>query len=88
MIATVRAVVVVFAALTVIYVIVSLYSRARRRARLERQWNMDIRTGDREAFVREGMKKYDASLRKKLILGVYILPVATVGLVIYITNFM
>lgn len=88
MIATLRATVLVFVILTVIYVVLSFYSRAVRRAKLERQWKTDIKAGDRDVFVREGMKKYDTSLRKKLILGVYLLPATFVGFLIYVTNFM
>jgi hypothetical protein len=58
-----------------------------RRAKLEREWDEEIRTGDREAFVEDGMRDYDGSLRKKLILGVYIVPVTLVIVIIYLTNF-
>ena len=41
----------------------------------------------REAYVRHGLKDYDGSLRRKLILGVYVVPMALVGLIIYLVNF-
>ena len=44
-------------------------------------------TGDRDAFIDAGLKEYDGSLRRKLILGVYIIPVSLVILIIYLTNF-
>jgi hypothetical protein len=77
-----------FVILTVIYVAVSLYSRSMRRAKLEREWDEEIRDGDRDGFVREGLEHYDRSLRRKLILGVYVVPVLIVGTIIYITNYL
>lgn len=73
--------------LTVIYFSLSLYSRRVRRDKLEREWDEEIGTGDREAFVRAGLKQYDGSLRRKLILGVYIVPLSLMMLIIYLTNF-
>lgn len=73
--------------LTVIYISLSLYSRSVRRGKLEREWDEEIGTGDREAFVREGLKDYDGSLRRKLILGVYVVPLTLMIVIIYLTNF-
>jgi len=77
-----------FVILTVIYIAVSLYSRSVRRAKLEREWDEEIGHGDRDDFVREGLEHYDRSLRRKLILGVYIVPALIVGTIIYITNYL
>lgn len=82
-----RLIVVGFLVLTVIYVSLSFYSRAVRRAKLRRKWEEDIRRGDREAFVRRGLQIYDRSLRRKLLWGVYIVPVVGIALVIYLVNF-
>lgn len=83
----IRLFVVAFVVLTVIYVSISLYSRAVRREKLEREWDEEIREGDREAFVKEGLADYDGSLRRRLILAVYIIPVAIVGTIIYLVNY-
>ena len=76
-----------FLVLTVVYVSLSLYSRSVRRGKLEREWDEEIQTGDREAFIEDGMRDYDGSLRKKLILGVYIVPITLMVIIIYLTNF-
>lgn len=76
-----------FVVLTVIYVSLSLYSRRVRRDKLEQEWDEQIGTGNREAFVRAGLKEYDGSLRRKLILGVYIVPLTLMIVIIYLTNF-
>lgn len=87
MYALLQLVVVGFVVLSVLYVGVSLYSRAVRRDKLEREWDEEIRTGDRGAFVEEGLRRYDSSLRRKLILGIYVVPVCLVVLIIYLVNF-
>ncbi|MFD0978834.1 hypothetical protein [Tropicimonas aquimaris] len=78
---------ILFVALTVVYVSLSLYSRSVRREKLEREWDEEIGEGDREAFVRDGLEAYDSSLRRKLILGVYIVPILLIGTIIYFTNY-
>ncbi|SDI33288.1 hypothetical protein [Lutimaribacter saemankumensis] len=87
MLALARLLIIGFIVLTVIYVSLSLYSRSVRRGKLAREWDEEIRTGDREAFIDEGLKDYDHSLRRKLILGVYIVPITIVAIIIYLTNF-
>lgn len=86
-VALARLIVVGFLVLTVIYLSLSFYSRAVRRAKLRRKWEEDIRRGDREEYVRRGLKIYDRSLRRKLLWGVYIVPVVTIAVVIYLVNF-
>lgn len=87
MIALVRFLLLGLVVLTVVYVSVSLYSRAARREKLEREWDEEGREGDRDAFIREGLKTYDSSLRRKLILGVYVIPMIVVGTIVYIVNY-
>ena len=76
-----------FIVLTVVYFALSLYSRSVRRGKLRRKWRDGPRLVDRDTFVRRGLQRYDRSIRRKLILGVYIVPVALIGLIIYLTNF-
>ena len=76
------------AVLTAIYVILSIWSRSVRREKLEEEWDGEIRTGDRDAFIEEGLRAYDRSLRRKLILGVYVIPVLFVIGMIYLMNYM
>ncbi|NBR91017.1 MAG: hypothetical protein EBS68_14105 [Rhodobacteraceae bacterium] len=87
MIALVRLVVFGFLFLSVVYLGISIYSRSVRRGKLKLQWDEEKREGDRSAFIREGMEAYERSLRHKLILLVYIIPVIVIGTIIYITNY-
>jgi hypothetical protein len=74
--------------LTVLYLILSIWSRSVRREKLEEEWDAEIRTGDRDAFIEEGLRDYDRSLRRKLILGIYVIPVLFVLGMIYVMNYM
>lgn len=88
MIAFIRVFAIAFVVLTVIYVCLSFYSRAVRREKLEAQWDEESREGDKRAFVRAGLKEYDGSLRRRLILGVYVIPVVIVSTIVYVVNYM
>lgn len=74
--------------LTVIFVGLSFYSRRVRRGKLIAHWDKKNLSGNREAFVQLGLRKYDGSIRRRLIWGVYLVPLALIALVVYVTNFM
>ena len=77
-----------FVFLTIVYVCLSLYSRAVRKGKLEEQWFQEGQPGDKESFVKEGLEDYSNSLRRKLLLGVYILPFTAVAVIIYVQNWL
>lgn len=87
MVALARMLFIGFVVLTIIYVCLSFYSRAVRRGKLEAEWDGAKGPGARDSFVRAGLDDYDSSLRRKLILGVYVIPSIAIGLIIYFTNF-
>ncbi|KZY29611.1 hypothetical protein A3731_26280 [Roseovarius sp. HI0049] len=87
MAALAKLVVIGFIVLTVIYLCLSLYSRSVRKGKLAEWWEDEGRPGDREAYIEAGLKEYEGSLRRKLIWGVYIVPVVVISAVIYFTNF-
>lgn len=87
MAALVRLMVVGFIVLSVIYVCLSLYSRAVRKGKLRAEWYEGPQEQSLDEFMDEGLEEYDKSLRRKLILGVYVIPVILVSVVIYLTNF-
>ena len=82
-----RLLVIGFLVLSVVYICLSLYSRAVRREKLEKEWDEEIQQGDRDTFVQAGLRDYDGSLRRKLILGGYIVPLTVISVIIYFTNF-
>ena len=83
----IRLAVIGFIVLTVIYGAVSIYSRSVRRRKLIAEWEAERPTEDRDSFVARHLEDYDHSLRRKLILGVYVVPVCIVVAIIYVTNF-
>lgn len=83
----IRLIVIGFVVLTAVYLSVSLYSRSVRRERLERKWVAHGRRGDREEFVRRGLRRYDKSVRRRLILLVYVIPVIVASAIVYVVNF-
>jgi Ca2+/Na+ antiporter len=88
MAAFLRLVVFGFLTLTVIYVIVLVWSRATQRRKLEKDWTDNGQPGDKDTYIETGMAQYEHSLRRKLILLIYVVPVVVVGTIIYVTNFM
>jgi len=89
--AFVRLVVLGFIVLSMVYFLVSIYSRSVRREKLEDRWrqeNPDTKDeAARNVFVEQGMSEYNAGIRPKLILLVYVIPVFSVGLVHYLTTY-
>jgi hypothetical protein len=86
MIGFLRLFVVGFVLLTILYVVIALYARSVRREALEEEWERAGRTGDRDAFVAEGMARYAVSLRRKLIWLVYVVPVVAALVTFYVVN--
>jgi len=87
----IRLFIIVMVISTILFVAISIYSRAVRRQKLERQWRAELRVGDRDAWLNEELEIYDRSLKRRLILLVYVLPLAFVGFIgimLYVQNFM
>jgi hypothetical protein len=87
MLGFVRLLIVGFLALTVVYVCLSLYSRAVRRSELKRKWHAGPQRVDREKYIQRGLERYDSSIRRRLLLGVYVVPIVVVAVIVYLTNF-
>lgn len=80
-----------FIAMTVVYFLVSIYSRSIRREKLEDRWAQDNPDNPdetaREAFVEAGMTIYNAGIRPKLILLVYVVPTVLVAVIHVLTTY-
>jgi Ca2+/Na+ antiporter len=91
MIGLLRAAVLAFVLLSVVYIIVSIYSRSVRREKLEKDWDSDpdklgAESSERDAYIKAGLNAYRHSLRRKLIVLVYIIPMAVVLATSYAVN--
>ncbi|MGL5011703.1 MAG: hypothetical protein ACRC6I_17650 [Paracoccaceae bacterium] len=86
MIGIVRLVVFGFIALSIVYLLVTIYARSVHREGLEKEFDAGGIEGSRDAYIDAGMAEYKNSLRRKLLLLVYIIPMVVVGLTIYFVN--
>ncbi|MDP2739746.1 MAG: hypothetical protein Q8O82_13860 [Pseudorhodobacter sp.] len=87
MIGIIEALVLGYIALTVVYLLVSVYSRSVRREKLENRFDAGGVEGDRDAYIEKGVEAYERSLRKRLIWLVYIIPILAVVVIIYLVNY-
>lgn len=88
MLGAARLLLILLGALTIVYVCLSLYSRSERRKKLEERYHQEGMPGDKATFIREGLEEYDGSIRRKLLLSVYVIPLTGIAILIYVTNFM
>lgn len=72
--------------LSVVFVSLWFYARAVRREKLEARWDENQGPGRRESFVKAEMDAYEGPLKRKLIWGVYVIPLCLIALLIYVTN--
>lgn len=83
-----RVVVVVFALLAIIYLWLARRQHRRERRRLNKEFDAGGIEGTRDEYVARGMEAFEHSLRHRLILGVFILPLIAIGVIVYVMNFM
>jgi hypothetical protein len=72
--------------LSVVYLLVSVYSRSVRRERLEERFDAGGVEGDRDDYIAKGMAAYEKGLRKRLIWLVVILPLVAMAATVYFVN--
>ena len=88
MIPLTRLYLVLAVALTVVYVSLWFYSRAAMRDRLAEQWQRDQPPLPEHTFVENGLRDAIPGLRRKLIIGVYVIPLSLVfGLSLILNSF-
>lgn len=72
--------------LSVVYLLVSIYSRSVRREKLEKRFDAGGVEGDRDAYIEQGMAEYEHGLKKRLIWLVYIIPMVVMAVIVYVVN--
>ncbi|CTQ49722.1 hypothetical protein [Jannaschia donghaensis] len=82
-----RLFVVLMVLLTIVYWALVFYLRAGERDRLEAEWEAEQPPLPRERYVEIGIRDYQGSLRRKLLWGVYIVPIGTICALIYFVNY-
>ncbi len=86
MIGLIKLIVFGFLGLSVIYLTMRIYAASTERERLERIFDAGGIEGDRDSFVRAGMKDYHSSLRHKLLILICIIPTIAIFLTAYLVN--
>lgn len=76
-----------FIVMLAVYLVLSGWSRGVRRDELAAEWDDEIQTGDRDEFIRLGLLEHSRSLRRRLILGVFIIPYFVIAVLVYVMNF-
>lgn len=73
--------------LSVVYLLISIYSRSVRREKLEKHFDAGGVEGDRETFIADGMQSYEHGLKRRLLWLVFIIPTLVVGITVYLVNY-
>lgn len=81
-----RTVLLLLAVLTVVYVSLYFYWRSGIRMRLEEDWVMEGRPGDRDDWVDQRLAPKVGRIRRVLVFLVYIVPIAALSVYVYVTN--
>jgi hypothetical protein len=82
----IRNIILLLIVLTVTYLVISASKRRKRRAELQDEYDASDKVQDKSAFVAKGMVEYKKSYRPKLILSVFLLPLAVFALLLYLAN--
>jgi len=81
-----RMVLLMLAVLTVVYVSLFFYWRAGIRMRLEEDWVMEGRPGNRDDWIDERIAPVARRIRTWLVFLVYVLPIVALSVYVYVTN--
>jgi hypothetical protein len=79
---------IAFVVLSVFYLIVRGMARYRAWRRLGAEFDAGGVSGDRDTYIKDGLDEHQNSLKVKLFLGIYVVPLLIVATLIYVTNFM
>lgn len=76
--------------MTIAFWLLRIYFRSTHREELEKEWDAEHGAGhdagERDAYIEEGLARYNRSLGRKLIWLVYVIPTLAVLVLLYLTN--
>lgn len=81
-----RMAIILIAVLTVVYVCLYFYWRAGLKERLEEDWVMEGRPGDRDDWVDLRLRPRARRISRWLIFMVYVVPIVSLSVYVYVTN--
>lgn len=78
--------VTLFIILTAVYVVLTITRRMKEKHRLKQAYAETDGVVDKETYMEAGMTKYNRSLKAKLVLGVYLIPLAIGAFLTYLAQ--
>ncbi len=75
---------ILFVILTVFYIALTFINRLRERSRLKAEFSEVQTELSKEDYIAAGMTRYNRSLKAKLFLTVYLIPVIIGGFLVYL----
>ncbi len=87
-----RNIILIFLVLSLIYAVLRFTSRYTRRQKLISEYEAGPKEASQkdtsqEVYVAAGLKKYDKSLRPKLFVFVFLIPIMIMGVLIYLAQY-
>ena len=82
----IRWAVILFLVLTLIYGILTLTNRSKEKDRLRAAYAGTDKSHTEKEYLEQGMVRYNKSLKAKLLLGVYLFPLAVFGILVYFAH--
>ena len=76
MVGWIRNIVIIFAILSAVYAVLNVTANLRERQKLRRDFHDQSEVESKQDFVDLGLRKYNRSLRPKMLLGIYLIPLA------------
>lgn len=87
MVGWIRNIVIIFAILSAVYAVLSVTANLRQRQKLRSEYHKQSDVESQQDFVERGLRKYNRSLRPKMLLGVYFIPLALACLLIWLAQY-
>lgn len=87
MIGWIRNLVIIFAILSVVYVLLSVTSNMRQRQKLKSDYHGKADIETQTEFVERGLRDYNRSSRPKMLLGIYIIPFIIMVTLIWLAQY-
>lgn len=81
-----RNIIIIILILTLIYAVLSFKARRQFKDKLTGAYEASDKAESQEVFIAKGLSRYQRSYRPRLILTVYLIPLAVISLLIYLAN--
>lgn len=87
MIGWVRSIVIIFAILSIIYALLSVTANIRQKQKLNSDYNTYNGPDSKAEFIENGLKDYNRSIKPKMLLGIYLIPLIVIVTLISLAQY-